>query len=1261
MNSRRGTSRVLRVCCVLAALWASARVAHAGWCGSPIPPCDPADPKSSCYKPPPPDPRCEPKECGKCTKSPCYVGSGVYTMETTDLQVPASGFPLVAARTYESSHLIDGPLGYGWTSSLSARLYYATYLFAAPSTYQKEADITMPTGARYRFVDNGDGTFSPPLGRHDTLVRNGDGTFDLTIQRTMSVYHFGADGSLLTMADDYHNTIALTYDGNGRLQRIADAAGSGRYLDVFWGADGRINAVQDHTGRRVQYIYDNRGVMTSMTDPLGRTTYYTYVQGRFAPLLAAVTDHWNRLVTSVTYDTVERVSSYTEQGETWSYTYNYQNNPLKTAKLDSQGNAWVYTLGQTGLVTDEVAPAGGGGGSRHTDYYADGSIQQTIDEVGVKTYYTYNNAGYVVSVTRDYNGSQAIRFDYSYDQNFPSRLISVIPRNPTTGLVDPNWQAWRYDYYQAGSPAPGALYHVYRVETDGSTLDAMATYTHDSHGRVISVANVDGVATDYAYDGQGNLASVTRPSNNDAGLRPVTSYGYDALGRVVTLTDPMGSEGSYGYDAVGRVSNLTLPPPAPGSALDFTVTYSYDNYDGASGLLFTRITDPNGNVTQYGQDAYGRLAQSIDALNGVMRWGYTRGLLSSITDPNGNFTTYTYNSLRRLTATTSADGARDVYAYYPDGRLQTKTDRKNQAISYTYDHLKRVTAKTYPNATSIAYTYTGQALTRVVNTSVSPAETHTFTFDHRYQLASETQGTRGTLSYTYTRAGQRSGYQVGGGAGATYTYYPNGSLDAIEWTPVSGEFKYTYNLRGQYEQMLLPNGQHRDYSYDGLGRLLQIANLDAAAANLATYTYGYDVDNSTGQPGMLGQRTSMIADVPVQGFAAATTKYYYDRNYRLVRADYPAAAPFSGEVDLWTYDGIGNRLSSTVNGATVPFTYQKIGTNVNAWQRLLSDGTNSYTYDANGSVAAYTGPGASYSFTWDYEHRMSAIAGSTTASYSFDYQGRRTAKSASATTSYIYKSRDLVAEVGASTSEYLFGPGIDEPLARYGNGTVQYYSADGTGSVIALSESNGDAQQNYVFDVWGRERSRDGTVLNPFGYTAREFGDFGSTEFYRARIYDPSIGRFLSEDPIRFRGGVNLYAYVRGNPVSLNDPLGYGDVWEPPGGKWPTSTKPPLPPDAPPGEVVPIRPPEPPEPWYPGKYPGTLPLEPDVPWGPRPVPPLPERPPAPPPQPPEPWWVPFVPDWIPEICPSFVIPNPCLIDPGFPLCPGALRGGASSA
>src|SRR5262245_45649739 len=87
------------------------------------------------------------------------------------------------------------------------------YLFAAPSAYQTEADLRMPGGGEYRFVEIGStGTFTPPPGRKDVLVKNVDGTFDLTIQRSRSVYHFGTDGALVSMTDDYGNALALTYN-----------------------------------------------------------------------------------------------------------------------------------------------------------------------------------------------------------------------------------------------------------------------------------------------------------------------------------------------------------------------------------------------------------------------------------------------------------------------------------------------------------------------------------------------------------------------------------------------------------------------------------------------------------------------------------------------------------------------------------------------------------------------------------------------------------------------------------------------------------------------------------------------------------------------------------------------------------------------------------------------------------------------------------------------------------------------------------------
>src|SRR5438874_11221248 len=91
-----------------------------------------------------------------------------------------------------------------WTSSLTPHLYYTTYLYAT-NVYQYEVNIIMPDGARYRFTDNQNGTFTPPAGRQDTLVRNTNATYTMTLQRSRSVFSFGVDGSMTSMTDDFGN------------------------------------------------------------------------------------------------------------------------------------------------------------------------------------------------------------------------------------------------------------------------------------------------------------------------------------------------------------------------------------------------------------------------------------------------------------------------------------------------------------------------------------------------------------------------------------------------------------------------------------------------------------------------------------------------------------------------------------------------------------------------------------------------------------------------------------------------------------------------------------------------------------------------------------------------------------------------------------------------------------------------------------------------------------------------------------------------
>ncbi|HQQ78068.1 MAG TPA: RHS repeat-associated core domain-containing protein, partial [Thermoanaerobaculia bacterium] len=541
--------------------------------------------------------------------------------------------------------------------------------------------------------------------------------------------------------------------------------------------------------------------------------------------------------------------------------------------------------------------------------------------------------------------------------------------------------------------------------------------------------------------------------------------------------------------------------------------------------------------TKLGYDEHGRLLKSVDAANNTTTYGYTRDVLTSITDANDNTTTYHYDPLKRLDKTTFPDGKFETYTYYADGLLKTKTDRMGQTLTYEYDAFKRLKKKIYPNpAQTITYTYEGQKLKQVDDLYASPAETHTFGYDNSYRVQQNVQSTRGTLTYTYTPDDRVDTMTIAGTPNVTtaHTYYADGSLKTIVWSPQAGQFKYDYTPRGQYQTVTFPNGQTRSYSYDDQGRLTSLANA-LGATNIATYAYGYDVDWASGQNTMLGQRVSMTATVPSQGFNGAQTKYSYDPLYQLKKAEYPAAAPFNSEVHQWTYDAIGNRLTNQVNAAIQTYTYEKIGANPKNAQKLLGDGVNTYAYDFNGSQTSRTG----FGFVNDPDNRLASINGGTTAMYTYDYQGRRTSKTvAGVTTKYLYDRLNLLSETTAgATTRYAFGPSIDEPLAMYASGAVSYLNADGLGSVVATNSTAGTVTHGTVFDAWGVTKADTGTRTHSFTYTGREVGEAG-LQHYRERWQYPSTGRFTQEDPLGIYDGPSLYLYVRGQPTQLFDPTG---------------------------------------------------------------------------------------------------------------------------
>ncbi|HET8798498.1 MAG TPA: DUF6531 domain-containing protein, partial [Thermoanaerobaculia bacterium] len=493
------------------------------YCNNPVAPCNPDDPQSVCYRPASPSPRCEPKECGKCTKSPCYVGSGVYSTEATDLEIRTVGFPISVSRLYESSRAVDGEMGVGWVTGLSARIYLTMVLKDTLAEGDNEAYVRLPSGTLYRFVEDAFGNYVPPPGRFDRLIHNADGTWELRLQRTRSVYRYAATGELTGMTDDSGNSLVWSYE-KGRLTRIAYNPGGDpkslglRYVELTWGSDGRLSDVTDHTGRSVHYDYDSAGRLAGVTNPLGQSTRYEYAAGRSGPLLRAIDDHWNRNVTTVTYDANDRVKTYTDRGETYTYTYAYQGQSRVTAKSDSSGNTRVYTFTPEGLVTDIQPP--GGGASEHVDYDGNGLPVLEIDATGVKTRYEYDARGNFATVTRDYQGPTAVEWRFAYHPDFPDEPVSILPYSPSTGQISPDWQGVRFEYHPLGSVSEGLLQRLYAVDAGGATARLVAAFTWDSQGRLHTETDAGGNVRTETY-GELGERTILMPANNDAGTRPV--------------------------------------------------------------------------------------------------------------------------------------------------------------------------------------------------------------------------------------------------------------------------------------------------------------------------------------------------------------------------------------------------------------------------------------------------------------------------------------------------------------------------------------------------------------------------------------------------------------------------------------------------------------------------------------------------------------------------------------------------------------------
>ena len=269
-----------------------------------------------------------------------------------------------------------------------------------------------------------------------------------------------------------------------------------------------------------------------------------------------------------------------------------------------------------------------------------------------------------------------------------------------------------------------------------------------------------------------------------------------------------------------------------------------------------------------------------------------------------------------------------------------------------------------------------------------------------------------------------------------------------------------------------------------------------------------------------------------QADSSGTTTLTYDALNRLTQAVYPGTYG----TYTWTYDAVGNRTQQTAPAGTTAYTYD-------ANNRLTQAGSTTYAYDANGNLTSLS---TGRTFAWDVFNRMTATtAAGSTVTHTYNGDGLKTKRvGPSGTTNYYHDGIRPIWETnsaGAMTAQYdrdIFG----NLLSRLESGTRRYYHHDGLGSTTAITDTAGNVSATMLYDAWGNVRTNSGSTQGNYRFTGAERDVTTGLYHMGARFYDPTIGRWLSEDPAQdgsFEPStLNLYAYVNNNPILVTDLTG---------------------------------------------------------------------------------------------------------------------------
>ena len=912
---------------------------------------------------------------------------------------------------------------------------------------------------------------------------------------------------------------------------------------------------------KTQYSYNSKGDVIEQRAFTDGTHYIptTYTYDDITHYVNSSTT--GEITVKKNYDSMGNVTSETDgNGYTTSYAYDDMGNVVKTTNPDNTSKTVTYDyVANTAQYTDE------NGNAIRYNYNALGALSSIYDLSYNKYLATYEyDEGMNLSKKTVPQKNNTI---YTYD--YRNRISNKTINDALTGVQMYN-ETYSYSNGQTKKTIVGDNIDCYSIDS-GKTVDNMGyvvqeikngivtNYTNDYLGNHITATDYLNKSYTMEYDSFGNVTKQIDPNGH------TTTYTYDFLGRNISATDAKNKTSTITYDANDR--KIQVKAPFEGGQYAIT-NYTYDK----NGNVLSESVRRNGdeyNTNVYEYDSRNNLKHSGVQMGNAPEWvneyKYDNvGNNISVAYADGTRTVkYTYNSHNKPVTYTDAMGKTERYTYDFCDNLISKVDRNNVTIKYAYDGMNRL-SKEYTTTNNkekvkAQYTYgkTG-GVTLVTNDTSAIAnkydnkglvmEQKLFEDGKSYAMV---YGNNANGKCVYSKiynnnTGHYGDYDIQ--QMINYEYDDKGNMTTVSDSLNNSKVmaRYTYDSNDNLSSVTYGNGTSTSYTYNKGNMIENVTNRNADSIKMSYYDYDYYLDGNVRQQDRNG----------------VNCYYDYDEFSRIIDEDYGRE-----EIDYY-YDAAGNRTLKKIcddNGDTdVNYTYDLNN-------RLLEESTDyyaknetdvtKYVYDNNGNQIkkiGYITKGVNGSPSQDlvsenelnntYEiykynefNEMTSFESNKESKWEYAYlpNGLRYRKSnASNFDRYVWdRNGNIIAEMngeGNLTSKYVRG---NKLISKNDN---EYYSYDGHGSVVNISNEDGKSIKTYDYDAFGVELNKDANDTNLFRYCAEQYDNETDSIYLRARYYSPSLGRFTTEDPAK--DGNNWYSYCAGNPVNSWDPSGLDNI-----------------------------------------------------------------------------------------------------------------------